>query len=237
MSEASVEDNASYFEFLRRRSAFVTAHAANDQIEAYVIWGAAVDALMRIHARRAGRQLAPNRRCFVDGLLELAPALGVVSLPLLAHDLKALAAGLSEQPPLKAYVDAAKSSRIWRIDEDTAADDLTRKLRDSQADRIRRTFDRNRYAEILYDEYRCCAVHGLELGWKTLPTFDGRIVPGYMNYRYGEEDHRPATHRYRTRIFFPLMWLAQLLGEMVDKEERACTAAGWAIPAYPTIQE
>jgi hypothetical protein len=237
MSQANVADNALSFEFLRRRAAFVMAHAVNDQIEAYVVWGAAVDALMRIHARRVGRKLAPNRRCFVDGLLELAPDLGVASLPLLTHELKALAPGLSAQPPLSAYVATANSSRIWRTDEDAAADALTKKLRASQPDKVQRVFDRNRYAEILYEEYRCCAVHGLELGWKTVAAFDGRDVPGYMNYIYGAEDRRPAEYRYRTRIFFPLVWLTQLLEDITGKEERACTAANWAISAYPTLQE
>jgi hypothetical protein len=160
--------------------------------------------------------------------------LGVVSLPLLTHDLKAIAPSLAAQPPLSAYVN---SHGIWGIEQDTAAADLTRKLRASQPVTVQDTFDRNRYAEVLYDEYRCCTVHGLELGWKTVAAFDSRDVPGYMNYIYSAEDRRPVEHRYRTRIFFPLVWLAQLLQEMTGEEERACAAANWVIPAYPTLQE
>ncbi len=43
--------------------------------------------------------------------------------------------------------------------------------------------DKNRYADLLYLEYRNPAVHGLEVGMKT----SGRglsTIPGYMNYRY-----------------------------------------------------
>jgi hypothetical protein len=149
-----------------------------------------------------------------------------VSLPLLAHDLGTAAPALLEQAPLRGCVAAGRASRIWSTQEDDAQAALVNQLRSSQPAMVQRLFDRNRYAEILYDEYRCCAVHGLELGWKTGPAIE-RDDPGYMNYQYGADDRRPPGHRYRTRIVFPLSWLAGLLREMTVREERACIAAGW----------
>lgn len=94
---------------------------------------------------------------------------------------------------------------------------------------------KNRYAEILYEEYRCCAVHGLELGRKTCRPGYASSLPHYQNYTYQPHDPRLPEHRYRTRIVFPLSYLAQLLLEMVEAEEEECDAAGWAIPNYPTL--
>jgi hypothetical protein len=58
-----------------------------------------------------------------------------------------------------------------------------------------------------------------------------------MNYVFGKEDPRPAVHRYRTRIVFPLAYLGVLLDEMITSEEEACVAANWIIPPYPTLED
>jgi len=209
------EHNAGYFDFLRRRSSFAAAHGGNETIEAYVVWASAVAALMRIHGRRVGHKLHKDRRCFVDGLLDLEPSLSTVSIPLLAHDLRQMAPHLREQEPILSYVDRARISHIWRCDEDVSVAAQTAHLRNGQPVHVQHAFDRNRYAEILYDEYRCCAVHGLELGWKTFPKSEGRSDPGYMNYKYLDDNPRPPQHRYRTRIIFPIRWLTHLLDDVM----------------------
>ena len=65
-------------------------YLSSEKIEQHVVWGATVAAVGRIHARRMGAALTPDRACFVRGLLNLAPMYGLttVSIPLLAHDLK-----------------------------------------------------------------------------------------------------------------------------------------------------
>ena len=235
--QSVAEANLPVFTFFRRRAAFITTHAGSDAIEAYVVWGAAVDALMRIHARRVGRDVAKNRRCFVDGLLDLAPELGVVSLPLLCHDLGPIAPELIKGSPLHASAVASATKRIWRADEDTTATAELIRLRSSQPGHVQRLFDGNRYAEILYDEYRCCAVHGLDLGWKTFPNMDRLTGPGYMNCSCSEDEDSSPDHRCPTRIIFPLEWLAQLLGNLTAKEEELCTSNGWTVPRHPTLQD
>lgn len=236
--------NASIFEFLRRRQRFVDAHIVADSIEAYVVWGATVDALARIHARRMQRSLGRNRNCFTTGLHELLPhhALDRVSIPLLTHELKAhvaaspahaVASPALTSAPFTNYIAAAAASRLWRPDEDPPLDEIASLARSKEE---RRLFASNRYSEVLYDEYRCCAVHGLELGRKTHSAPEMSIAT-YMNYRYEPGDPRPLAQRFRTRLSLPLRYLSVLLSDAIDAEERQAASARFVIPPYPTLDD
>lgn len=101
---------------------------------------------------------------------------------------------------------------------------------------MNRIFKSNVYADVLYTEYRCCAVHGLDLGRKTCNPFSGQLEPHYMNYTYAPDDPRPPKHRYKTRIVFPLAYLATVLEEMISHEELECSSANYVIPPYPTLR-
>jgi hypothetical protein len=228
--------NASYFRFLRDRCRFVAEQAHSESIEGFVVWAAAVDALSRIHAGRVGVDIKKNRKCFTRGLVDLAPQHGLdtVSVPLLWHDIRTQAPTLAEHGAFLTYRAAARSSRLWTIEEDKHCASSIAVLKAAQSDAAKLAGG-NDYASLLYLEYRCCAVHGLELGRKTCRPFDKRMEPHYMNYRYSDDDQRTPEHRYRTRIVFPLIYLARLLDEMIDSEEQASAAAAWAIPAYPTL--
>lgn len=155
-------------------------------------------------------------------------------MPLLHHDIFTVAPCLREHPAFAAYRIARATSRLWTSDEDaTATAAITAFCRTSPD--VNRLFRNNVYADILYIEYRCCAVHGLELGRKTCNPFSAKPEAHYMNYIYPPEDPRPPEHRYRTRIVFPLTYLAGVLGEMIELEEQACTSANYVIPPYPTL--
>lgn len=227
--------NANVFSFLRARQRFVEDQAASERIDGFVIWAAAVDALGRIHAGRLGRSRKHSRQCFTAALLDLAPQhqLDRVSVPLLHHDIFAVAACLREHPSFSAYRKARDTSRLWTPAEDAAATTAIATFCRPSPD-LNRLFRCNVYADILYIEYRCCAVHGLELGRKTCNPF-GTALPHYMNYMYPPEDPRPPEHRYRTRIVFPLAYLAAVLGEMIAQEEQECAIASYVIPPYPTL--
>ena len=58
-----------------------------------------------------------------------------------------------------------------------------------------------------------------------------------MNYHYDPQDPMPPRHRYRTRVAFPLKYLAALLRSMIDGEENACQVADWVVPPYATLKE
>lgn len=236
--------NAPYFGFLRRRQEFVDMHSLHEEIEGFVLWGATVDALAQIHTRRVSPGMKGNRKRLVQALLDLAPshALSTPSVPLLAHDLANLEVNLAaarsilETPPFKSYADAQSTSRMWSASEDKSFSGELDRIRALHCTCIDKLFTSNRYADVLYEEYRCCAVHGLELGRKTCPPFGTSLTePGYMKYCYGNDDDRPEKYRYGTRIAFPLAYLARLLAEMISKEEQQCLASTWAIPSYPTL--
>jgi hypothetical protein len=233
---AAREMNAHYFGFLRARQMFVMDRSAKENIEGFVVWGAAVDALCRIHAGRLGATKKGNRRCFIRGLLDLAQPhrLERTAIPLLHHDLQLAVPAAAKHSAFAAYRAAANHSRIWSATDDLG---LTREVASlsSSFPPAAPSIRANSYAAILYEEYRCCAVHGLDLGRKTCNPFDPRPEPHYMNYVYGKEDPRPAVHRYRTRIVFPLAYLGVLLDEMIASEEAACVTAKWLIPPYPTL--
>jgi hypothetical protein len=228
--------NATVFSFLRARQLFVQRQSGDEGIDGFVVWAAAIDALSRVHARRLGRKRKKVRECFTGALLDLARRhqLDRVSVPLLHHDISAVAPCLREHPAFSAYRKARASSRLWTAPEDSSATAALASFCGPCPD-LNRLYSNNRYADILYTEYRCCAVHGLDLGRKTCNPLSGRLEPHYMNYIYPPEDPRPPEHRYRTRIVFPLSYLAAVLAEMIDAEEKECSAAQYSIPPYPTL--
>lgn len=122
---SAAEYNEWTFAFLRRRRDFVANFGPDqyaEKIEQHVVWGATVAALGRIHARRVGASIRPDRECFIRGLLDLAPGYGLptVSIPLLAHDLQADAATspLLAQHPIIVYEQAADESLHWDVRKD-----------------------------------------------------------------------------------------------------------------------
>jgi hypothetical protein len=101
-------------------------------------------------------------------LLNLAPTYGLttVSIPLLAHDLKWNdARDLLREHPLVVYQRASHHSEHWTSVKDRELAAALETLRSKQsAVPAARFFRQNRYADILYRDHRCCAVHGLDLG-------------------------------------------------------------------------
>ncbi len=230
-------ENESVFDFLRGRYEFINEHASTATIECFVVWGATVDAITRIHAGRLKRTMTKNRQCFVRGLLDLAPGhdLSNIAVPLLSHDISmSFGSAHDAEPFLVEYRKAVANSRIWQTSEDSTQLESVRDFENRTA-AARQIVQKNSYAEILYEEYRCCAVHGLELGRKTFCPRDGIQAPHYGNYIYASNDRRLPKHRYRTRIVFPLAYLARLLDEMISNEESECNRDNWIIPDYPTL--
>ena len=246
--QATKEHNLWTFDFFRRRHAFVAAQQApiqgDEPIEGHVIWAASVAALARIHARRLGRSIHPDRRRFVDALRELVPGdpLSTISIPLLAHALKHAkdphANGLLSHHPITRYQQAAKSSEHWRSENDRELAPAIASLRVAQAPTIQNIFDRHQYAEILYHDYRCCPVHGLDLGPSTMNwEMPSDPPPCYRNFLYVPDPEAPAQQQYRTRIMFSLAYLAQLLQTMIAVEEQAAILQEWRVPKNATLDE
>jgi hypothetical protein len=260
----AAEYNKWTFDFLRRRRDFVASFGADlygEKIEPHVVWGATVAALGRIHARRMGEALTPDGACFVRGLLNLAPVYGLttVSIPLLAHDLKwnEAARDLLREHPLVVYQRAARDSEHWTSLKDRELAAALEALRSKQsAAPVAKFFRQNRYADILYRDYRCCAVHGLDLSHKTMDApVEGDFPPIYRNFLLGVDvaedvppeeqvrirveldDDGPPERQVRTRIMFPLGYLAELLSTMIDHEERESADTGWRIPRNATLLE
>lgn len=230
-----VEQNAGYFKFLRRRVDFILASQRSDAIEGYLVWGAAVDALARIHARRTSQKLKPNRTCFTRAIDELLPSLRKVSAPLLTHDLMQPGTPVTTLRIIETYRTAAAQSKLWNWNDDPMLDGV---LQEVAADtKLAELVRRNSYSNLLYEEYRCCAVHGLELGHKTFCSPEVRGTPAYMNYVYGDDDPRTREKRPRTRLCFPLDFLGDVLRDAIDAEDHACEAGGFLIPAYPTLDD
>lgn len=223
--------NEPYFRFLRARKDFVAAGASRDSIEAYIVWAVAVAALARIHARRMKRPLRPDRDCFIKGLLELAPgySLGTISVPLLAHDLRTVRyEGLIKHPVFGSYSNASYYSRVWLARDDLSAAEGSALLKAGKPRHIVKIIDENTYAAILYAEYRCCVVHGVQLGMKTYECPDFYCSPPVYEHYLGSGR--------RTRIRFPLPYLAEILDTMIAAEENESISAGWRIPPYPTLE-
>jgi hypothetical protein len=239
------EFNLWTFEFLRRRRDFVANVGADpyaEKIEQHVVWGATVAALGRIHARRVGANIRPDGECFVRGLLDLAPGYGLstVSIPLLAHDLQADVgtSPLLTQHPIILYEQAADQSLHWDARKDRELAPALEALRAQQPPAIEKLFRQNRYSEILYRDYRCSVVHGLDFGPKTMDfPYEGDAPPSYRNFAVGVDPDIPAEREVRTRIMFPLGMLAEMLSAMIDREEREAAAAGWRIPRDATLED
>jgi hypothetical protein len=231
----AAEYNKWTFDFLRRRHDFVANFGPDpyaEKIEQHVVWGATVAAVGRIHARRMGAALTPDGACFVPGLLNLAPMYGLetVSIPLLAHDLKwNEARDLLPEHPLIVYQRASYYSEHWTSVKDRELAPALETLRSKQsAAPVAKFFRQNRYADIRYRDYRCCAVHGLDLSHKTMDApVEGDFPPIYRNFVLDADvppeelnadvppeelnDGVRPERQVRTRIMFPLGYLADLL--------------------------
>lgn len=214
--------NRPVFDFLRRRYENVAVHAQRDEIETYILWGAATETLMRIHARRIGRSTKKSRAFFVAGLIDLEPLMSVISVPLLAEDAKPSAPDLLLHAPLSTYRDARRVSRLWQLREDVAAHHALVALRGQHlSDDTRKLFDRNRYAEIVYGEYRCACVHGLELG----PRAESWQIHDEHDISYSN-----WLNNYPTRITFSKRYLCELLWRLIHTVEQQCSEENWTIP-------
>ncbi len=241
------EHNAWFFDFFRNRIEFVSAHCVpSNDIAGYILWGACADALAQIRAACCGAKKG-NREQFVDFLIDFRPDLETISVPLLTHDLqhlpangKARAAALLQESVFCEYQDAVGLNRVWQSDDDRRCNSSVLSLAtcDICADQLWPIVRRNRYADLLYLQYRNPAVHGVDLELKTsnaaLPL-PGAREPHYMNHRYDSSGSRGKAQQYRTRISFSLNYLTKLLSELVDELEQGCVANGWRIPAYATI--
>lgn len=243
--------NEFVFRFMRNRVAFVAANC--DSIESYIVWGATVDAVIGIGAALERRDYKGNRERFTWGLSRFAPMhrLETISVPLLLHDVEFVAQDLAVP-----WVSATKAEAEARTLERAEAEALlnSRALRRREAEEaygplwdrgrdlaalaeleaipvtgsLDRTVRQSRYAEILYSEYRCTAVHELSLGARTHQ--DPLRDIAYMNYQYSPGDRRAARHRYRARISFSGRYLVALANDIVTAVEDACAAAGWVVP-------
>lgn len=176
------DNNAPYFEFFRKRIAFIRARCTKaDLIEGHILWGACGDSLAQIHAVcSAPGTKQKNREQFVNFLLSFARGhnLDAISVPLLAHDLRQLskkqrdpsfkAQALLSHAALASYAKATEK-RLWQCDEDKQWTPklVSLAMCDACSRRLWSIVENNRYADLLYLEYRNPAVHGLELGMKT----------------------------------------------------------------------
>lgn len=221
----AADRNRPVFDFLRNRHAVVSFHAQKHDIETCILWGAVAETVARIHAAMHGTSLKQSRPCFVAGLINLEPILGTISVPLLVEDAKLEAPQLAHSS-FTAYSNARRYCRIWSSGEDVDAHGELVTLRGRQPPKIQRLFDRNRYAEILYREYRCAVVHGLELGARvgTTPT-NPRSQISYMNHM----------DKFPTRITFAMPYLCELLWNLLHKQEQQCSEAGWPIPPAKSL--
>lgn len=241
------EPNRHVFAFLRARAQFVAQH--ND-FESLIVWGPVVDAIAAIHARRMQRSIDENRECFHTGLAELVRFIDLqtIAVPLLHQELASLVRD-GDQDALrmaKKLFGAAPGAlsahgELWVAAHDVArhaeviaaADGVTSKA-------VRRALIRTTYAGVLYADYRCALVHGLDFGWRTWPGSESLgpratdDVPTYMNFRYREDDPRPAQHRSRVRISFSKPFLVRVLSEMIENEEAECAAQGHVVAPYAT---
>lgn len=230
------EQNARVFQFFRERCEFVRSCVQADTIEGYIVWGASIGALSNIYAGAKGSFPKKDRQRFVRLLLELEPGLAVISIPLLARDIQRASVAVSDRAafqqtaPMVGYTSAQHQSRIWNASEDREATPTILTLVPTAPKQLRDIVTKNRYADLLYEQYRCSAVHGLDLGLKTCAAFfPDRDAPQYMNYS------KASGADYPTRICFTLVFLVGLLGRLVDSVEETCAANDWTIPAHPTL--
>jgi hypothetical protein len=66
---------------------------------------------------------------------------------------------------------------------------------------------------------------------------EGDTPPIYRNVGVGLDEDIPPEEQVRTRIMFPLGYLAELLSTMIDREERESAEDGLRIPRYATLLE
>lgn len=240
---SAAEYNEWTFDFLRRRRDFVANFGPDpyaEKIEQHVVWGATVAALGRIHARRMKRKVRPDGNCFIQALLDLTPAYGLatVSIPLLGHDIRSRAPTLRREHPIVVYERAAKSSLHWSSEKDRELSPALEALRTKQPPKIKDLFDRNRYAAILYHDYRCSAVHGLDFGPRTMDFPAPEDTPPiYRNFMAVPEAGVPPERHVRTRIMFPLGYLTEILSAMIEREEHEAADAEWRVPSNATLDD
>ena len=185
-------------------------------------------------------EVVSDRIGSVSSEVFLTPPYGLstVSIPLLAHDLKWNAPGLLREHPIVVYERAASQSYVWSTEEERTLGPALEALRLKQPPEVEKFFRRNRYAEILYRDYRCCAIHGLDLGPKTMEWLMEGNPPVYRNFMWpDEDDDTPVEQRCRTRIMFPLGYLAEMLTAMIESEDREAADAGWRIPYNATLTD
>jgi hypothetical protein len=242
------DDNGRCFDFFRKRIEFVRTHCMpSDDIAGYILWGAYVDALAHIGAACSGAR-KNNREQFVEFLIEFKPDLKTISVPLLMHDLRRLAgnrnahaAALLQHAAFREYEQAAATNRVWQSDDDRRAFSsiLSPAACEVCHNQLWSVVRKNRYADLLYLQYRNPVVHGADIGLKTssavLPV-PGACEPHYANHRYGASCARGDAERYRTRISFSLNYLINLLSDPVNGLEQRCSANGWKIPPFATIE-
>ncbi len=236
-------DNEAVFSFLKQRASFVRTYPG---VEAFVVWGAAADALARIHARRLGTSFSPNGKCFAAALVDLTRGgsvdLSTVSVPLLRTKLRHLAnepnADAATVALARAFAHGPGRGQIWSMREDLAsASGVRATLVGTPQQRL---LDRFRYSDVLYREYRCAFVHSLDGGSSTSSGMgDPReaVAPAYMNYGYLDgdpSDPRGPQSKPPVKITFGQPLLAKLLDEMLAREEQECRAAGYEVPRYAT---
>ena len=242
------DDNGRYFHFFRKRIEFVRTHCLpSDDIAGYILWGAYVDALAHIGTACSGTRKR-NRKQFVDFLIGFRPDLTTISVPLLVHDLRRLAdnrnaraAAFLQHAAFREYEEAAVTNRVWQSDDDRRAVSSILSLAACEIchNQLWSVVRKNRYADLLYLQYRNPVVHGADIGLKTssaaLPM-PGVCEPHYANHRYDASCARGEPERYRTRISFSLNYLINLLGDLVDDLEQRCSVNGWKIPPFATIE-
>jgi hypothetical protein len=248
-AKAVADKNARIFGWFRNMQRAISDDAQKEKIEGHVLWASSLDALAQIYGARLGIPSRNNRQRFVTTLLDLGHPhpLHTVAVPLLHHDLIGLrpdptAETLLGTEPLREYARAAGGpalARIWTRAEDVQGTGTIAALERSASKEVRKAIAANRYADLLYVEYRCGAVHGLDLGWKTFPAYRDReagVEPAYTNYQYPGSE-RPGERQYRTRISFSLSYLCVVLSNVIDQLETLCSNAGHVIPPYATLEE
>ncbi len=142
------------------------------------------------------------------------------------------------QHPIVVYERTEDQSLHWdaRKDRDLAQD--VEALRARQPPPIEKLFRQNCYAEILYRDYRCSVVHGLDFGAKTMDfPYEGDAPPTYRNFMVEVDPDIPPERQVRTRIMFPLRLLAEILSAMIEGEESEAAQAGWKIPRDATLDD
>lgn len=240
--------NRHAFTFFRRRLDFVSQRAATKEFEAYVVWGACIDALAAHYAANRNPTAKQHvRERFVDLLAKAVPALHLetIAIPIVAHELRFLVSwkhvnkALRRECWYQEYRQAANGSRVWRYDEDAKHYSNVARLLALGKD-VEGAVASSRYADILYHDFRNPAVHNLDLGLKTCVEIENESPldkPSYQPYIYKRGVFRPKRFRYRMRICFPLQYLCSVLSNVIDEMERQFKRNGWGFkPSYRLLR-